>query len=84
MRRVIVSIDSLVLKGFRYEDRHRVAAALKAELTRVLAQPGAAERLTELGSAPQLRLDNVNVAPNAIPQQVGAETARAIGRGLAK
>lgn len=84
MKRVVVHIENLVLKGFRYEDRHRVAAALQVELTRVLAQPGAAERLTELGSARQLRLDNVNVGPNAIPQQIGSETARAIGRGLTK
>ena len=29
MRRVIVNIDSLVLKGFRYEDRHAIAAAVE-------------------------------------------------------
>ena len=84
MRRVIVSIDSLVLKGFRYEDRHNVAAALQAELTHALAQPGAAERLTELGSAPQLRIANLNVRPDARPQQIGSETGRAVGRGLLK
>ena len=55
MRRVIVHIDSLVLKGFRYEDRYTIAAALKDELTRMLAPPEAAQRVTSLGSVPRLK-----------------------------
>ena len=84
MRRVIVNIDSLVLKGFRYEDRHAIFAALQDELARVLAAPRAARQLTELGSTPHMRIGNVNVAANAKPQQVGAATGRAVGQGLIK
>lgn len=84
MRRVIVSIDSLVLKGFRYEDRRAIAAALQDELARSFATPEAMRRLTALGHMPRMRIGNVNVGSNAQPQQVGSETARAIGKGLTK
>jgi hypothetical protein len=84
MRRVIVNIDSLVLQGFRYEDRHAIAAEVQEELTRVLGAPRAAQQLTAIGSTPQLRIGNINVAANTKPQQVGAATGRAIGQGLIK
>ena len=32
MKRVVVHIDRLVLKGFRHEDRHDIAVGLQAEL----------------------------------------------------
>jgi hypothetical protein len=83
-RRVIVNIERLVLKGFRYEDRHAIAAAVQAELMRVLSAPETAQRLTELGYVPRICIGNVNVGSNAQPQQVGSETGRAIGKGLTK
>lgn len=84
MKRVVVHIDSLALKGFRYEDRYTVAAALQNELTRVLAAPEAAQQAASLGSVPRLRLGSVNLGADAKPHQVGAETGRAIGRELIK
>lgn len=83
MKRVVVHIENLVLKGFRYEDRYTIGAALEAELSRMLATPDAAQRITEFGNMPRMRIGNVAIGSNA-PQQVGAETARAIGRGLTK
>ena len=61
MKRVVIHIDSLALKGFRYEDRHAIAAALQDELTRVLAAPEAAQQVASLGSVPRLRLSSVNL-----------------------
>jgi hypothetical protein len=84
MKRVVVHIDSLALKGFRYEDRYTVAAALQDELTRVLAAPETAQQVASLGSVPRLRLGSVNLGAGTKPHQVGAETGRAIGRGLTK
>jgi hypothetical protein len=84
MRRIVVNIDSLVLKGFRYEDRHVAAAAVQDEITRALAAPDAAARVAQLGSTPNLRVGNVNVAANAKAQQVGAAAGRAVGQGLLK
>jgi hypothetical protein len=45
MKRIIFHIDSLVLKDFRYENRHAIAALAQDELMRVLAAPGAAQRI---------------------------------------
>jgi len=45
MRRVIVTIDRLTLKGVRYEDRHAVAQGLQEQLAALFAEPGMAERL---------------------------------------
>ena len=84
MRRVVIYIDNLVLRGFRYEDRHAIAAALQEEVTRVLAAPDAAARLAQLGSTPNLRIGSVNVAAGAKSQQVGAATGRPVGQGLLK
>jgi hypothetical protein len=84
VRRVIVNIDSLILKGFRHEDRHVIAAVVQEEIARVLAVPNAAPRLAQLGSTPQLRIGNVNLAPHANPQQTGTATGRAIGEGMIK
>ena len=82
MKRVVVHIDSLALKGFRYEDRYTIAVALQDELTRVLAAPEAAPQVASLGSVPRLRLGSVNLGAETRPQQVGAETGRAVGKGL--
>ena len=84
MKRVVVHIENLVLKGFRYEDRHAIAAALQEELTRMLAAPDAAQRITEFRSMPGLNIGNVNLTANARPHQVGIQTGRAVGRGLLK
>ena len=84
MRRVVVHIDSLVLKGFRHEDRRAIGAAAQEEITRVLAIPDAAARVAQLGPTPQMRIGNIGVDANAKPQRVGAATGRAIGQGLIK
>ena len=82
MRRVIVNIESLVLKGFRYEDRHAIAAAVQNEISRALSARDTAAQLAQLGSIPNLRIGNVNVAANARPQQIGAAVGGAVGKGL--
>jgi hypothetical protein len=82
MKRVVVHIENLVLKGFRREDRHAIAAAVQNELTRVLAVPRAARNLAPSGNVPHLRLGSVTLGANTKPHQVGAEIGRAVGRGL--
>jgi hypothetical protein len=84
MKQVLVNIENLLLKGFRYEDRHAIAAALQDELARLLAAPETAARLTKLGQLPHLSVGDVRIDANAKPHQVGAETGRVIGKGLLK
>jgi hypothetical protein len=82
MRRVIVNIDSLVLKGVRYEDRHAVAEGLQEQLAELFTEPSLALRLTESGSLPRLSVDPVELSSQAKPQQIGIAVANGIGKGL--
>jgi hypothetical protein len=82
MRQVFVDIEKLVLKGFRYKDRHVIAAAIQEELTSLLSTSEAAEQLAGFVDVADLDAGEVRVEANAKPYQLGAETADAIGRGL--
>ena len=82
MRRVIVHIDSLVLKGFRAEDRHAIAQGLQEQLTRVLATPGIAGQLQQVESVSQVRAGNINIAVDTKPRQVGTAIANKLGKGF--
>ncbi|MGK2915379.1 MAG: hypothetical protein ACSLE5_13200 [Porticoccaceae bacterium] len=80
MKRVVIHIDSLVLKGFRHEDRHAIAEGLQQELSRLLANPRAVESLTGLGDQLRLKVSGVHIARGTKPQRVGAQVAQGIGR----
>jgi len=80
MKRIVVHIDRLVLRGVRHEERHAVAAGLKGELSRWLAGAGAGDRLARLGHVPRLSLGRVSLAAGAGAEAVGVATARAVGR----
>ena len=82
VRRVIVQIDNLVLKGFRFEDRHAISAGLQEELSRLLAAPGIVQRLAQGGEIPPMRVGNVSIAANAKPQRIGIAAAQGISKGL--
>lgn len=82
MRRIIVHIDRLLLRGFRDADRHLVADGLRAELGLQLAAPEAAERLGALGNPAQLKAGSIRVAASTKPARIGAAAARAIGRRI--
>lgn len=78
MRRVIVNIDRLVLKGLRFEDRHAIARGLQEQLTRLLAKPGMAEQIGANGSTSRLRLGHVRVTGDMRGTEIGQVTGRAI------
>ena len=82
MRRVVVHIDTVVLKGFQHADRHAVAQGLQQELLRLFSQPAVAQRLDQLGSISDLRAGTFVVAHRAQPAQLGADAATQIGAGL--
>ncbi len=77
-----MNIDRLVLKGFRFEDRHAIAQGLQEQLTRLLADPGMVGRLTSLGDVPRLRTKAISIPGEANPRQVGQDTANGIGEGV--
>ena len=82
MKRVVLHIDSLVLKGFRHEDRHGIAEGLQQELSRLLAHPQAAQKLTANGDVSRLRLGSISIDQNSKPQRVGSQVAQGIGKGM--
>ena len=84
MKRVILHIDSLVLKGFRHEDRHGIAEGLQQELTRLFTEPQAIQQLTANGDVSRLRVGSIQIGQSSRPLHVGVEAARAIGNGMKK
>lgn len=82
MRRIVVNIDSLVLKGFRYEDRHAIAQGLQEQLAQLFAEPSLTDRLGSMGSVPRLRVGPVAIPAEAKPQQIGRAAGEGIGKGL--
>jgi hypothetical protein len=84
MKRITLNIDSLVLKGFRHEDRHGIAEGLQQELSRMFADPQAVQHLTANGDVSRLRVDSIHIGQNSKPQRIGMEAARGIAREFAK
>jgi hypothetical protein len=82
MRRIVVHIDSLVLRGFRHEDRHAIAEGLRAELGRQFAEGNAAQHLVSRGDLSRLRVSGVRIEPEARQSQVGVQAARGIAREI--
>jgi len=82
MKRIVLHIDSLVLKGFRHEDRHGIAAGLQQELSRLLADPQTAQQLTANGDVSRLRVGSIHIGQNSKPQGIGSQIAQGIGKGM--
>src|SRR5262245_40754689 len=81
-------IDELVLEGFAPSARYAIAAAMEQELTRLLTDPDAPITATaglngrRTMSADRLDGGVITLAPNALPQSIGIEAARAVSRNL--
>jgi len=84
MKRVIVHIDRLVLRGFRHEDRHAVALGLREELGRVFADREAVSHLRALGDVSRLQVGGVHIEHGSKPERVGENVARGIGKEIKK
>ncbi len=82
MKRVVVTIDRLVLKGFRYEDRHAIAQGLQEQLAQLLSEPGMAERIRSVGDLPRLKVAAIVAPQECLPKKVGSQVAQGIGEGL--
>ena len=82
MKRVVVTIDRLVLKGFCYDDRHAIAQGLQEQLAGLLAEPGMVERLGSVGNLPRLEVAPIAAPPKCPPHNLGSKIANGIGEGL--
>lgn len=81
-RRVTLSIDELVLRGFPPIDRHRVGDALAAELTRLLGEGGLPAGAA--GGAAAMASLTMRLPADAGPEAVGREIARTLHAGLCR
>lgn len=84
MKRVVVHINSLVLKGFRHEDRYAIAAGLQAELTRLFAELSTANRLVNTGEVSRLKIGSVQLAQGTKPEGMGKQLAQGIAGGITR
>ena len=84
MKRVVVHIERLVLKGFRPEDRHAIAAGLQQELGRVFAERDAVSLLGVMRNVPRLLVSGVPIEAGSTPQRVGENVAQGIGKEIRK
>ena len=82
MRRVLVHIERLVLKGFRDADAHAISEGMRGELARVLADPATGERLASLRHMSTLHAGKVRLAPEVRPQLLGIAAGRALANGI--
>jgi hypothetical protein len=82
MKRVVVHIDRLVLKGFRHEDRHAIAWGLQEELGRVFGDREAVQHLSKVRDALRLQMGSVHIEHGAKPQRVGGNVARGISKEI--
>jgi len=82
MKRVVVHIERLVLKGFRHEDRHAIAAGLRQELERVLVDRDVVSVLSARGDLSRLRVGGVHIEHGSPPQRVGEHVAQGIGKEI--
>ncbi len=81
---VELAIEELVLHGFAPGDRLRIGAAVERELGRLLSAESLPAALGQGGERPVLNGGSFEVRPNARPETIGAQVARAIYGGLSK
>jgi len=79
---IVLRIESLVLEGFPAHHRWRIAAAIEAELTRLVAERGLPTGLIGAGAVNAIEADGFAPGPADRPEAVGAQVASAVYAGL--
>jgi hypothetical protein len=78
MTRVVVHIDRLVLKGFRLEDRHTLSEGSREKLPPLFAEPCATWRLLLRRDLSCLKVNALQIKPEAKSSGIGTQAARGI------
>ena len=73
--RLELEIGELILRGLPYAQRHAIAAAIEAELTRMLAERGLPPGLATGETIPDVRLSGLQFTEGARPGAIGADIA---------
>jgi hypothetical protein len=77
MSRIHVTIDHVVLHGAQPQERDAFVGGLRTELSRLLAEPGAASGVEGSRTTPVLRVPGAGLAE-------GASGHRGVGHGIAR
>lgn len=80
-QKIDLHIGELILRDVPYALRHHVAAAIERELTRLLSEQPPS--LAQGAHIPQIDIGNVQFAPDARPDAIGAQIAQHIYGSLA-
>lgn len=81
MRRIVMHIDRLALRGLGRGDAPAVVAGLRSELQRLLAQPGAEAALVAQAGRATLRAGNAALPDGADAATLGRAVAGRIAGG---
>jgi hypothetical protein len=84
MKRVIVHIDRLVLKGLGNGSAEAIAQGLQQQLAATLSGHGAVDALSSAGHIARLQMGPVAMSADASPVVVGHSLAHAIGKGATR
>jgi hypothetical protein len=84
MKRVVLHVDRLVLRGIAPHQRTPISTGLRTELTRLLATPGVPKRLSSLGTVDRVRAGNLSSAASAKPESTGTAIAQAVVKGITR
>jgi hypothetical protein len=79
-----VYIDKLVLHGFSPHQRHDIAAAVEAELTRLFAEGGIPHSLQSKGNIPIMNAANISVDKDFKDKSIGNKIAGSVYKSFGK
>lgn len=65
MKRVVVHVERLVLKGLPHENRHAITLGVRQRLEQVFGDPQVLQQLGEVRDTPRLRWSALSVAQDA-------------------
>jgi hypothetical protein len=82
MRRVILHMAWLVLKGFRHEDQHAHSEGLREKSIRIFAEPDTIRHLLSQRDLLRLKVNALQIKPEAKPSGIGTQAARGIAREI--
>jgi hypothetical protein len=77
-----LQIEELVLHGFSPGDRYHIGQVVEHELGRMFAERGAPPSLTRSDEIPSLEGGTFKVKPGSRVEEIGAQVAQAVYRGL--
>lgn len=75
-------IDELILHGFAARDRHRIAASLERELSRLISQGGPAHLPPNSIQLDRINAGSFRLDPAAGPNHIGRTVAQRVYRQL--